>query len=112
MTQTGPESKRIICWILHTRPVRLDIRHNAVGARIPKDVRAKAGLPWPVSGTYRCDKCHDRQTRQAGMVATRCAVLRGDPQRPCNCAYFVLVLSVSGDAPAGVTFKSSNRQDA
>jgi hypothetical protein len=83
-----------------------------VGARIPKDVRAKAGLPWPVSGTYRCDKCHDRQTRQAGAIATRCAVLRGEPQRPCNCAYFVLVLNVPDDAPASLTVKFTNPRNA
>ncbi len=46
------------------------------------------------------------------MIATRCAVPRGEPQRPCNCAYFVLVLSVSDDAPAGVTVKSTHPRDA
>jgi hypothetical protein len=46
------------------------------------------------------------------MIATRCAVMRGDPQRPCNCAYFVLVLSVSGDGPGSLTVKSSNPRDA
>jgi hypothetical protein len=56
-----------------------------------KSVRAKAGLPWPVSGTYLCDKCHTRQAGQAGTIATRCTVLRGVHQQPCNCAYFVLV---------------------
>ncbi len=45
------------------------------------------------------------------MIATRCTVLRGDPQRPCNCAYFVLVLSVPGDAPAGLTVKFTNPRD-
>ncbi len=56
-----------------------------------KSVRAKAGLPWPVSGTYVCDKCHARQEGQAGTVATRCLAPRGTSQQPCNCAYFVLV---------------------
>ena len=55
-----------------------------------KSVRAKAGLPWPASGIYICDKCHAQQTGQAGVIATRCVVLRGVHQQPCNCAYFVL----------------------
>ncbi len=46
------------------------------------------------------------------MIATRCGVLRGEPQRPCNCAYFVLVLSVSDDAPASLTVNSTNPRDA
>ena len=83
----------------------MNVRHTAAGARIPKDVRAKAGLPWPVSGTYRCDKCHDRQPQQAGAIAVRCAVLRGEPKRPCNCAYFVLVLNGPGDASEDLRFK-------
>lgn len=60
-----------------------------------KPVRAKAGLPWPVTGVYRCDKCHTRREGQAGVVATRCAVLLGVHQRQCNSAYFVLI-----EAPA------------
>lgn len=56
-----------------------------------KPVRAKAGLPWPVSGQYLCDKCHTSQAGQAGVIATRCVVLSGALQRPCNCAYFVLI---------------------
>ncbi len=56
-----------------------------------KSVRAKAGLPWPMSGTYLCDKCHTRQAGQAGTIATRCTVLCGVHQQPCNCAYFVPV---------------------
>ena len=55
-----------------------------------KSVRAKAGLPWPENGIYVCDKCHAQQVGQAGAIATRCTVLRGDRQQPCNCAYFVL----------------------
>jgi hypothetical protein len=55
-----------------------------------KSVRAKAGLPWPESGTYICDKCHARQAGQAGAIATRCTALRGPRQQSCNCAYFVL----------------------
>ena len=56
-----------------------------------KSIRAKAGLPWPENGIYMCDKCHAQQAGQAGVIATRCAVLRGLHQQPCNCAYFVLV---------------------
>ncbi len=56
-----------------------------------KSVRAKAGLPWPVSGIYTCDKCHTRQAGQAATIATRCTALRGVHQQPCNCAYFVLI---------------------
>jgi len=55
-----------------------------------KTVRAKADLPWPVAGTYMCDKCHSTQVGIAGAIATRCTVLIGTPKRPCNCAYFVL----------------------
>jgi len=53
-------------------------------------VRAKAGLPWPVNGTYVCDKCRTKLIGRAGVIATRCAALRGDQGRSCNCAYFVL----------------------
>lgn len=53
-------------------------------------VRAKAGLPWPVSGTYICDKCHTKLIGRAGVIAPRCAVLRSEQGQPCNCAYFVL----------------------
>lgn len=53
-------------------------------------VRAKAGLLWPVSGTYVCDKCHMKLIGRAGVIATRCAALHGEQGRPCNCAYFVL----------------------
>ena len=95
-----------VAWILYQRPVRLDVRHDGEGTGIPNSVRAKAGLPWPVSGTYRCDKCHSSQTGQAGVVATRCAVLRGEHDRPCNCAYFVLVANGSGGSAAGQTLKS------
>lgn len=56
-----------------------------------KSVRAKAGLTWPESGIYTCDKCHAKHVGRAGVIATRCAILRGLQQRPCNCAYFVLV---------------------
>ncbi len=58
-------------------------------------VRAKAGLPWPVSGTYTCDKCHTEHIGRAGTVTPRCAANRGDGQ-PCNCAYFVLRANDSG----------------
>ena len=58
---------------------------------LPSIVRAKAGLPWPVTGTYACDKCHANQTGEAGVIATRCTALRADGTGPCNCAYFVLV---------------------
>ncbi len=64
-----------------------------------KSVRAKAGLPWPVSGTYVCDKCHSRQEGQAGIVAPRCPVPRGTSEQPCNCAYFVLVISPAPGEP-------------
>ncbi len=53
-------------------------------------VRAKAGLPWPVTGMYICDKCHSRQVGEAGTIATRCTVSFGTQNQPCNCAYFVL----------------------
>ena len=62
-----------------------------------KSVRAKAGLPWPASGTYVCDKCHTHQTGHAGTIARRCTALRGGDQTPCNCAYFVLI---EGDGQA------------
>ena len=75
-------------------------------------MRAKAGLPWPVNGTYRCDKCHDTQAREAGAIAARCVVMRGEPLRPCNCAYFVLVLTSRGDGPGDLRFNSSNSDDA
>jgi len=52
-------------------------------------VRAKAGLPWPVSGIYVCDKCHAEHIACAGDVTPRCSAERGDGHR-CNCAYFVL----------------------
>ncbi len=53
-------------------------------------VRAKAGLPWPASGTYVCDKCHTKLIGRAGVIAMRCAARHGEQGRPCNCAYFVL----------------------
>jgi len=56
-----------------------------------KPVRAKAGLPWPVTGVYRCDKCHTRTEGQAGTLAARCTAPRGVSQRPCHGAYFVLI---------------------
>jgi hypothetical protein len=56
-----------------------------------KPVRAKAGLRWPVTGVYLCDNCHTRWAGQAGTIATRCTVLRGKLQQPCNCAYYVLI---------------------
>lgn len=54
-------------------------------------VRAKAGLPWPVTGTYICDKCHGPRAGEAGVIATRCGTALKRPERVCNCAYFVLV---------------------
>ena len=81
------------------------------GTGIPTIVRAKAGLPWPVSGTYRCDKCHSRQTRQAGVVATRCAALCGAHSRQCNCAYFVLVANGSGGSETGQMLESLHPED-
>lgn len=54
-----------------------------------KQVRAKAGSLWPVSGIYTCDKCHTRHTGRVGVITPRCPTLRGD-HRACNCAYFVL----------------------
>jgi len=54
-------------------------------------VRAKAGLPWPVTGSYVCDKCHSTEIGEAGVIAARCTVPRGAQGHPCNCAYFVLV---------------------
>ncbi len=57
---------------------------------MPRSVRAKAGLPWPVTGTYVCDKCHSTQKGTAGVIAARCAAPRTDKTGPCNCAYFVL----------------------
>ena len=62
-----------------------------------KPVRAKAGLPWPASGVYVCDKCHGRQAAQVGAIATRCAALHAGRQKPCNCAYFVLLESGAPD---------------
>jgi hypothetical protein len=62
-----------------------------------KRVRAKADLPWPVTGVYLCDKCHTQRVAQAGIVATRCAVLLGEHQRQCNGAYFVLIEPRSPD---------------
>jgi hypothetical protein len=56
-----------------------------------KHVRAKAGLPWPVTGIYSCDKCHTQHVGRAETIATRCAVLRGARQQPCNGAYYVLI---------------------
>ena len=58
---------------------------------MPTIVRAKAGLPWPVTGTYTCDKCHGNQTGEAGVIAARCTALLADKMKPCNCAYFVLI---------------------
>jgi hypothetical protein len=58
---------------------------------MPGRIRAKAGLPWPVTGTYACDKCHSNQIGQAGIIAMRCTAPRVDRTEPCNCAYFVLV---------------------
>jgi hypothetical protein len=55
-------------------------------------VRAKAGLPWPVTGTYICDKCHGRRNGEVGTIATRCGTSFTIPRRTCNCAYFVLVV--------------------
>ena len=58
---------------------------------LPTIVRAKAGLPWPVTGTYTCDKCHAHQTGETGVIAARCTALRAGKMERCNCAYFVLV---------------------
>jgi len=38
-----------------------------------------------------CDKCHNNQIGQAGVVAARCTAPRVDRPELCNCAYFVLV---------------------
>jgi|GEM_PF-5828523 len=54
-------------------------------------IRAKAGLPWPVTGTYACDKCHSNQIGQAGVMAARCTAPRVNRMESCNCAYFALV---------------------
>jgi len=62
-----------------------------------KRVRAKADLPWPVTGVYLCDKCHTQRAAEAGIIATRCAVLLGEHQRQCNGAYFVLIEPCSPD---------------
>jgi len=59
-------------------------------------IRAKAGLPWPVTGTYACDKCHGNQSGQAGVMAARCSAPRVGGTALCNCAYFVLVASLDG----------------
>ena len=69
----------------------MEIRRHRGGVAMSKSVRAKAGLPWPLTGVYLCDKCQARRAGQAGAIATRCTVLRGKLQQPCNCAYFVLV---------------------
>ena len=58
---------------------------------MPNRVRAKAGLPWPVTGMYACDKCHSNHRGEAGVIVARCATLRVDKKGPCNCAYFALV---------------------
>ena len=58
---------------------------------VPGRIRAKAGLPWHVTGTYACDKCHSNQIGQAGVIAARCDAPRSDRTELCNCAYFVLV---------------------
>ena len=58
---------------------------------VPGRIRAKAGLPWPITGTYACDKCHNTQIGQAGVMAARCTAPRVDRPELCNCAYFVLV---------------------
>ena len=79
----------LIVRVGRTRETLLDAVVSAVSRS--KSVRAKAGLPWPESGIYVCDKCHTKQAGQTGMIATRCAVPRGVHQQPCNCAYFVLV---------------------
>jgi hypothetical protein len=67
-------------------------------------IRAKAGLPWPVTGTYICDKCHGHRLGEAGTIATRCRGSLKTQQRPCNCAYFVLI-----GAPDSVKESSSSR---
>lgn len=54
-----------------------------------KRIRAKAGLPWPATGTFVCDKCHALHTGNMGVIAPRCLAPRGD-LRACNCAYFAL----------------------
>lgn len=72
------------------RAVRLG-SGGIAGWPVSKPVRAKAGLPWPVTGFYLCDKCHTQMAGQAGTIATRCSVVRGVHQRQCNGAYFVLV---------------------
>ena len=51
-------------------------------------VRGKAGLPWPVNGTYVCGKCHHGQVAEAGTIAERCTATLGPQLRLCNCAYF------------------------
>jgi hypothetical protein len=67
------------------------------GVAMSKLIRAKAKLPWPVAGTYTCDKCHSTRVVNAGAIATRCAVLIGIPKRPCNCAYFILTETADRD---------------
>lgn len=104
---------RALVWKRHRQPpVRMTCSHYAkaiidastrpnslvtfivqpvIGRAIPMpSVRAKAGLPWPVTGTYLCDKCHGHRLGEAGAIATRCNVWLHAQQRPCNCAYFVL----------------------
>ena len=61
---------------------------------MPSSVRAKADLPWPVTGTYMCDKCHSNQMGKAGVIAARCTAPRAGKTGRCNCAYFVLVEAV------------------
>lgn len=106
MTYSTPESKQIYLDIAQA-PCYIECMPPGVDAKIPKDVRAKAGLPWPVSGTYRCDKCHNSQAAQAGDVAARCVVVHGKHQRPCNCAYFVLVTDAAGGAAVDMRLKPS-----
>jgi len=54
-------------------------------------VRAKAGLPWPVSGVYLCDKCHARRVGQAGTISTRCARSPWQVTAAVQRAYYVLI---------------------
>jgi hypothetical protein len=54
-------------------------------------LRGKAGLPWPVTGTYVCDKCHHSQVAEAGTIAERCAATLRSQLRRCNCEYFTFM---------------------
>jgi len=75
-------------------------------------VRAKAGLPWPVTGSYICDKCHSTEIGEAGAIAARCTVPRGAHGHPCNCAYFVLVEPSPREATPPVERSGPTRDSA